>query len=128
MRNSLADRLLLPLVVLIALHSFIVGVMLTFAPGWSARFAGWPDAGPDFFLRQGGVFHLILAVCYLYEHFRYRGVFILVLAKASALVFLVVVSLSGPVPWAVPFSGITDGAMGIAVYLLDRAARRRGLS
>lgn len=123
-----AERLLRPLIILIALHSFAVGAMLTFAPAWSARFAGWPATGPLFFLRQGGVFHLILAACYLYEQFRYRGVFILVLAKSVAMVFLLTLSFSAAVPWAVPFSGVTDGAMGAAVYLLDRVVRRGRVS
>ena len=116
--GALTARLLRPLIVLIALHSFLVGLMLVFAPKWASDFAGWTEIGPDFFLRQGGVFHIILAVTYLWEYSRTRGVFVLVLAKMTAMVFLLLASLSGEVPWAIPFSGVTDGAMGIFVLLL----------
>lgn len=119
-RTELARKLLRPIIVLIALHSFLVGLMLTFAPEWSSRFAGWVVVGPDFFPRQGGVFHLILAVAYVYEHFRHDGVFLLVLAKMTAMIFLVSSSITGEVPWAIPFSGVTDGMMGFVVLILYR--------
>ncbi len=121
-RAEFARKLLRPIIVLIAVHSFLVGLMLTFAPEWSSRFAGWAVIGPDFFPRQGGVFHLILAVAYVYEHFRHGGVFLLVLAKTTAMIFLVSSSCTGEVPWAIPFSGVTDGMMGFVVLVLYRLA------
>ena len=113
-----------PLVLLIALHSFVVGLMLLLAPVWSAQFAGWKATGPEFFLRQAGVFHLILAVGYVVEHFRAGGVILLVTAKTTAFVFLLVSAISPEVPWAIPFSGATDGMMGLAAFLVHRRSRR----
>ena len=49
------------LVVLIALHSLVVGLFLTFATEWGARFGGFPSPVPLFFPRQAGAFHFVVA-------------------------------------------------------------------
>lgn len=116
-----AERLL---VVLIVLHSVGVGVALLAFPRWSAGFGGWGEPGPLFFLRQGGVFHLVVALGYLHEHLRHRGVTLLVAAKSAACVFLLGVTLAGETAWSVPLSGVADGAMAVAALLLHRARRR----
>ena len=43
------------LIILIALHSIIVGVMLLFFAKWAVEFAGWSGADPIFFIRQAGM-------------------------------------------------------------------------
>jgi hypothetical protein len=112
-------------VVLVALHTLGVGTMLLLAPGWSVlTFSHWPRVDPLFFVRQGGVFHFVLAFAYLFEYFRHRGVTVLVAAKAAAFAFLLASTLAGEVPWVVPFSGLVDGSMGLVVLLLHRAAQR----
>ena len=111
------------LVVLVALHSVAIGVALLAFPVWSARFGGWGGAGPLFFLRQGGVFHLVVAFGYLFEHRRHGGVTLLVTAKSVACVFLLGTALAGETAWSVPLSGLADGAMGMAALLLHRAVR-----
>ena len=40
------------LLILISLHSFIVGLMLMFAAPWAIQFAGWEGADPIFFIWQ----------------------------------------------------------------------------
>lgn len=112
------------LVVLIALHSVGVGTILVFFPGFAGRLAGWGEVRPDFFVRQGGAFHFAVAFGYLYEQFRYRGVALLLFTKALATVFLLSMSAFAEVPWAIPFSGVTDGLMGAAAYLTHRRASR----
>lgn len=112
------------LVVLIALHSAGVGAVLAFFPGFACRLAGWGEVVPDFFPRQGGVFHFAVAFGYLYEQFRHRGVALLLFTKALATFFLLAVSALTDVPWAVPFSGVTDALMGAAAYLVHRRAGR----
>jgi hypothetical protein len=112
------------LVVLIALHSLAVGLILTFATEWGARFAGFPSPAPLFFPRQAGVFHFVVVAVYLVEYFRYRGVLLLVMTKSIAVVFLGLTTLLVSVPWLVPLSGLGDLAMALAVVLLRRA---RGL-
>ena len=112
------------LVVLIAVHSLVVGLFLTFATDWGARLGGFPSPVPLFFPRQGGAFHFVVTVIYLVEYFHYRGVFLLVMTKSMAVLFLVLASLLMAVPWLVPLSALGDGLMAVAVALLRRA---RGL-
>jgi hypothetical protein len=112
------------LVVLVALHSVVVGLFLTFATDWGARFGGFPSPVPLFFPRQAGAFHFVVAAIYLVEYFRYRGVGLLVMTKSIAVVFLFLTALLESVPWVVPLSGIGDGLMAGAVVLFRRA---RGL-
>ena len=111
------------LVVLVALHSYAVGAMLLLAPAWAVRFAGWAGADPLFFLRQAGVFHFVVATAYLVELARYRGVAVLVITKGFAAVFLLGFAALATAPWSVPFSGVTDGLMGVAVLAVHRFAR-----
>lgn len=113
-------------VVLIALHSVVVGLLLTFATEWGARFGGFPSPVPLFFPRQAGAFHFVVAGVYLVEYFVYRGVLLLVMTKSIAVVFLAFTTLLCPVPWLVPLSGLGDGLMGLAVVLL-RLARGQSL-
>ena len=117
-------RLERTLVVLIALHSVAVGLFLTLATDWGARFGGFPSPVPAFFPRQAGAFHFVVAGVYLVEYFRYRGVLLLVMTKAIAVVFLGLTTALGGVPWLVPLSGLADAAMGLAVLLLRRARRQ----
>ena len=112
------------LVVLIALHSIVVGLFLSFATDWGARLGGFPSPVPLFFPRQAGAFHFVVAGVYLVEYFAYRGVALLVMTKAIAVVFLGLTSALVVVPWVVPLSGLGDFAMGAAVLLLRRARGR----
>jgi hypothetical protein len=113
------------LVALIALHSLVVGLFLTFGTEWGARFGGFPTPVPLFFPRQAGAFHFVVAGVYLVEYFRYRGVLLLVMTKSIAVVFLGLTTVLVTVPWVVPLSGLGDAAMALAVVLLRRA---RGLA
>ena len=119
------DRAERGLVVLIALHSFVVGLFLVLVPEWGARFGGFGAVSPLFFARQAGAFHFVAATAYLVEYFRYRGVLLLVITKSVAVVFLLMTSVLDTVPWVVPLSGVADGFMALAVVLLRRARGRR---
>jgi hypothetical protein len=110
------------LVILITAHTVAVGTMLLLAPAWSCTvFGGWKTMGPLFFPRQSGIFHFILAFAYLWEYFKFRTVTIMVVAKTLALVFLLGCAALDGVPWVVPFSGITDGLMGVTILVVHRA-------
>ena len=112
------------LVSLIGLHSVVVGLLLVFVTEWGARFGGFGVVSPLFFARQAGAFHFVAAGVYLVEYFRYRGVLLLVLTKAVAVVFLGLTFALDHAPWLVALSGAGDAAMALAVVLLRRA---RGL-
>jgi hypothetical protein len=113
-----------PLVYLIALHTAIVGLMLLAFPEWSVRFAGWTGADPWFFPRQAGIFHFVVVIGYLGEWRRHRGVSLMVATKAVAFAFLMGAWIDGESAWAVPFSGVADGLMGLAVAFVHRGAAR----
>lgn len=110
------------LVILIALHSYAVGVMLAAVPEWTLGFAGFGAVEPLFFVRQAGVFHLVAATGYLLEYRQRRGVSLMLFAKTTAVVFLLVASPWG-IAWSVPFSGVADGLMGVAVLVVRRQGR-----
>ena len=114
------------LVGFVVLHSLAVGAMLLFAPGWSTRFAGWTEVDPFFFPRQAGVFHFVVSFAYMYELARFRGVTILLFTKTVAFLFLISAGLSGETAWSVPFSGVSDGLMGLSVGVVHHLARRGG--
>ena len=107
---------------LVAAHSAVVGLALLVAPDLSARFAGFGQVTPPFFARQAGVFHLVLAVGYLFEQ-RRGSAALLVVAKTTAFAFLTGSWLAGTPGWSVPFSGLSDGAMGLVAWWLWRRAR-----
>ena len=112
------------LIILIALHSIIIGIMLLVFPEWAVLFAGWQGAEPVFFIRQAGVFHFALAAGYLVEYFRWRSISLLLIAKTIAFVFLIGGWFLADVPWSVWFSGLADGGMAIVAYLVHRAVMR----
>lgn len=111
------------LIYLIALHSFIVGIMLMFFAEWAVAFAGWDGAEPIFFIWQAGAFHFVLAAGYLVEYSKHRTVSMLLIAKTSAFVFLIGGSLLAATPWSVWFSGFADGAMALVAFLVHRAVK-----
>ena len=114
------------LIILIALHSIIVGVMLLFFAEWAIEFAGWSGADPVFFIWQAGAFHFVLAAGYLVEYSRTQTITLLLIAKTTAFVFLIGGSLLADAPWSVWFSGFADGAMALVAFLVHRAVRRDG--
>ena len=125
MSRTRAEQLERWLIVLIALHSLGVGAALLFFTEWSAAFGGWGRIEPTFFARQAGAFHFVVALGYLLEYLRYRGIGLLLLAKSTAVVFLLSVTILGDgATWAVPLSALGDGLMAAAVILVHRWAHR----
>lgn len=118
------SRLERALVVLIALHSYAVGFCLLFLTRWGAAFGGFGEVSPLFFPRQAGIFHFVVATAYLVEYLRYRGVAILLAAKATAVVFLVTMTFVEPDAWSIPLSAVADALMGLVVTLVHARARQ----
>jgi hypothetical protein len=125
-REALVRNLERWLVVLIALHTYGIGVGLLVVPEWALRFGGWQTIPPLFFPRQAGVFHLVLGSGYLFEYGRLRSVWLLLTAKACAFVFLVGATVVAAVPWFVTFAGVVDGLMGLAALAAHLAVSRVG--
>ena len=106
-------------IILVALHSFLVGALLFFIPEWTLNFAGWQPMADLFFIRQSGAFHFVVAAGYLVEYRRCGSINLPVIAKTTAVVFLLVLSPWGEA-WSVPFSGITDGLMLVGMFVIHR--------
>lgn len=125
MRKEQLERLETWLICLVSAHSVAVAAFLVLLPEWSAAFGGWGRLEPTFFARQAGIFHFVVAVGYLYEYFRYRGVTLLILAKSTAVVFLLSATLMEGVAWAVPVSALGDALMAVLVLAVHRRASGR---
>ena len=110
-------------VFLVALHSFLIGLMLIFATARILGFAGWEEVPRLFFPRQSGVFHIILAVGYWWEYRRHGTIGLMLMAKAVAVVFLLIMS-PWKEAWSVPFSGVFDGLMLVGMAFIHRMAQR----
>ena len=127
MRSARPRIVELWLVVLVSVHSLAVGVSLSFFPDWSAALGGWGEVRHTFFPRQGGVFHLVVAVGYLHEYLRYRGVSLILIAKSMAVMFLVAMTLADmDGAWAVPASALGDGLMALTVAFVHRWVKKEG--
>ena len=111
------------LVLLVALHSYAVGAILLFLPSLPLQWGGWDASAADFFVRQGGAFHVVLATIYLIDYRRRGSVTSLVVAKSMATVFLTAMILIGNDSWLVWLAMIGDAGMGASVYALRRLAR-----
>ena len=122
--TSAHERLL---IILVALHTLIIGLVFLTVPDWAVKFGGWPqNIRPVFFGYQVGIFHVVLVCGYPIEYFRYRGISLIITAKSIALVFLLITPLFHEVPWAVPVSGVVDGAMALVVWLVHKAVNPDG--
>ena len=110
-------------IVLIALHSFLIGLALLVMTRWVLDFAGWTGVDHLFFPRQSGAFHIVLALGYLIEYRRTGGISLLILAKATAVVFLLALS-PAEASWSVKFSGVFDGAMLVGMVGVRLMLRR----
>lgn len=120
---SLWKRLERVLVVLVAAHSYAVGVFLLFFPQLTLRMGGWDESVPDFFVRQGGAFHIVLATVYLIDYLRRGSVTTLLTAKSMATAFLGSMLLIGHDSWLVWIAMSGDAAMAASTYMLRRLAR-----
>ena len=132
------DRILTPggrwsrlLIVLIGLHSCVLGLGMLFFPGPMMRFSGFPPM-PVFFPSQAGLFLIILGVCYLWSLADVAFVKIILLSKAKAVVFLVFHAVFLSVPPMVIAAAFGDAAMllglGAVLYWESRAGETRPLA
>jgi hypothetical protein len=101
---------------IVALHSFCVGVGLILMPPEAMQFFGFNYYREKFFPVQGGVFHIVMSVAYVMAAFRieqFRGlIYLSVIAKFMAAVFLFAFYFLMQNIWSVLFSAVIDGIMG----------------
>lgn len=119
MKNvSMHLRLLLRL---IALHSFIVAILLISLGNEGIQYFGFSEGNP-FFQVQGGVFHIVMCVAYIIaslDVIQNRNLLIfIIIAKFIATLYLILYYCLSAAILTILLSGIGDGIMGLAVLFL----------
>ncbi len=110
---------------LVASHSVGIGVALAFFPRWALALGGFDPGAPPFFVRQGGVFHLVLGIAYLAQHVATGRLTLLLFAKCCGTVFLLAALLCGGMPWAIPAAAAGDALMAAVALGFHLRARGR---
>lgn len=121
------DKLLQLLILLVGIHSCILGLAMLFATRLMIETLGFAGPLPLFFPSQSGIFMLILGLFYLRALAEPAFVWTILVSKALAVAFLLVHVLflaAPPIIWA---AGAGDAAMLIAVAFLVRRNRQRGV-
>lgn len=107
------------ILILVCLHSFMVGVGLIFMPGKLMPFFGLAVPVEKFFQVQGGIFHIVMAIAYFIAALWYdrnKGLILfIILSKFLATVFLFSFYFLVEMAWIILFSGIADCLMGLAI-------------
>jgi hypothetical protein len=106
---------------LIALHSFIVGLILISTGNAGMQYFGFKE-GNEFFQVQGGVFHLVMCTAYIIASLnleKSKGLIIfIILAKTIATLYLLIFYFLIDDVITILLAGIGDGLMGLLVYIL----------
>lgn len=107
---------------LVAIHSFIVGVCLIVLPSSVFEFLGFNSSSERFFSTQGGVFHIIMSVCYAMGASDIKKYLALIvfsfIVKFIAAIFLLLYFIIISSQLLIILSCISDLAMGIIIYYL----------
>ena len=110
------------LLYLIALHSFIVGVVLLVIPFETLEYFGYQNYQGTFFKIQGGVFHLVMSLVYFLAARDLNKnrilVYLTIIFKFIATAFLFSYYLFIDRIWMVATSGGGDLIMGVLVLWL----------
>jgi hypothetical protein len=116
---------------LISLHTFFVGLALIFHPPGILRMLGFHSIGEEFFPVQGGVFHILMGIFYLTVVLRVEGfravIYLSIITKSMAFVFLLYYYFFGEGIFIVLFSGIVDGALAVVIILAYQSYNRQAL-
>jgi Na+-driven multidrug efflux pump len=107
---------------LVALHSFIVGIGLIFLPSSVFEFLGFNPSFDRFFSTQGGVFHIIMSICYAMGASDIKKYLALIvfsfIVKFIAAIFLLLYFIIISSQLLIILSCLSDLVMGIIIYLL----------
>lgn len=110
--------------ILVALHSFSVGLGLIIIPFGYFGFFGFEGYAGNFFKIQGGVFHIVMCGAYIPAAINpARNILLLrysIFAKFTATLFLFTYCLFVEPVWMVLVSGGMDFFMGILLVWFNR--------
>lgn len=120
------DKLLQLLILLVGIHSCILGLAMLFGTRLMVETLGFAASVPIFFPSQSGIFMLILGLFYLRALADPAFVWTILVSKALAVVFLLVHVLFLAAPAIIWAAGAGDAAMLAAVAFMVRRNRRPG--
>ena len=116
-----ASHRLMLILWLVALHSAGVGMGLILHPDWLMRSTGYLPLNEPFFIVQGGVFHMLMAIAYAMAawdlHLHRSLTLFSIIVKSAAALFLVLYWLLAARIGVVLFSGIVDGLMALVIAI-----------
>jgi hypothetical protein len=108
---------------LIALHSFIVGLILISTGNAGMQYFGFTE-GNVFFQVQGGVFHLVMCIAYILALINIKKnsglILFIILAKCMAFIYLLIYYFLINKVGIIFLAGVADGIMALAVYYLNK--------
>jgi hypothetical protein len=111
-------------VVLISIHSFLLGVAMLLFPRSFPGLFGFVSNGGPFWQSQSGVFLIVLAIAYFLAYKELDKsrllVIYLVTSKTFAVAFLLTQFIFFHAPYAIILAAIGDGFMGALVYVLHK--------
>lgn len=120
--NIKFDKLFSVFLLIVAIHSILVGIGLIVLPASAFEFLGFQKTFDRFFSTQGGVFHIVMAVGYAmaaYDLKRFECLIIFsIIIKFIATVFLIVYFLTKSSQLLIIISGISDFIMGLVILFL----------
>ena len=131
MKNIRYDLLLKWILWLVAIHSICFGISLVILPVNVIELFGF-HLTEKFFADQGGVFHLVVAVAYIWAALDLENSFKLIVlsctAKFVATIFLLSYFIFVDHKFMVIFSGLADFLMGFAILALYILYRKQALA
>jgi hypothetical protein len=115
-------------ILVVGVHSIVLGVAMLFAPIRFLSLARWPypPAHDPFFASQSGIFLIILGVAYLAALRHGVLVWLIVGSKLAAVLFLFGHGLFGGAPFQVMLLGAADACLGLLVVagvMAEQSAR-----
>jgi hypothetical protein len=121
LKNISASRILKIYLVLVALHSFCVGVGLIFMPTSQMAKMGF-NITENFFPDQGGVFHIIMCIAYILPVIDVKKYFTFIvftiIVKFLATIFLFIYYIFIDQILMVLISGIFDFLIGLVLLFI----------
>lgn len=104
----------------VAVHSFFVGMVLVIQPAAVIRMLGFEEINNTFFPCQGGVFHMVMAIAYIYGaidiHKNKNMIIYAVIVKISASVFLFSYYFFIERLWIIFLSAMIDFLMSAVIW------------
>lgn len=114
-------KLLSMVLVLTALHSFIMGLMLIIQPSSFMKMVGFNPICQHFFPAQGGVFHVLMGIAYFMgavNRVKYHPMIVFaIIVKTGATLFLMIYCFAVEFKWIILLSGIGDLIMALAILM-----------